>query len=147
MANKNNFRKGNYVPRYPNKYKGNVKNITYRSSWELAFCKFCDNNANVLQWSSEEIAIPYLKPTTQRVHRYYPDFFIIYKNRKGEIVKEMIEVKPSKQTTQSTAKRPKTKLYEDVTFAINKAKWKSAAKWCKERRIKFRIVTEETMFR
>jgi hypothetical protein len=38
--------------------------------------KMLDANENILEWSSEGIAIPYVKPTTGRVHRYYPDFWV-----------------------------------------------------------------------
>ena len=141
------FRQGVFEPRNPGKYIGNVNNITYRSSWELNFCKFLDNNPNVLKWASEEITIPYIKPTTGRQHRYYPDFYMEYINKRGEVVKELIEIKPEKQTRSSTAKRNKTRLYEDITFAINKAKWIAAEKWCRQRGVHFRILTENQLFK
>jgi len=33
---------------------------------------------NILEWASEEFWIPYKDPTTNRVRRYFPDFFIKY---------------------------------------------------------------------
>ena len=71
--------KGKYAPQNPEKYKGNAKNIIYRSMWELRFMKYCDSNPSILEWSSEEIVIPY-RSLDNKIHRYYPDFWIKYKN-------------------------------------------------------------------
>lgn len=141
-----NFRQGNFIPRHPEKYLGNIANITYRSSWELRFCEFLDNNPNVLHWASEEISIPYVKPTTGRVHKYYADFFIEIINKQGEVNRELIEIKPHKQTMPSTAKRKKTQLYENITYAINKAKWEAAQQYAEHKGWTFRIVTEHQIF-
>ncbi len=51
--------KGKYRPSYTEKYKGNPMNILYRSLWERKFMVYCDKNRNILEWWSEEIAIPY----------------------------------------------------------------------------------------
>lgn len=91
-------KQGSYTPKHPEKYKGNVAAIRYMSSWELNFHQFLDSNPNVLEWSSEEIKIPYLKPTTGRVHVYLPDYWIKYVTKQGELVEEIIEVKPDKET-------------------------------------------------
>lgn len=76
MANHGFFR-----PRYPEKYSGDVNNIQFRSSWEAAFMQFADLNPNVTKWGSEEIAIPYIKPTDSKIHRYIPDFWMEVVNR------------------------------------------------------------------
>lgn len=143
------FRQGKFIPRHPDKYKGNVDNIVYRSSWEKEFCEFLDGNPNIIEWASEEIAIPYIKPTDKRVHRYFPDYWIKYRNKNGEVIQELIEVKPEKQTKQPTTrgKRKKQQLYESVTYAINIAKWKAAQQFCDKYGLKFRIVTEQQMFK
>ena len=143
------FRQGRYVPRNPDKYKGNVNNIVFRSSWEKKFCEFCDGNPNVLQWASEEIAIPYRKPTDGKIHRYFPDFWIRYKDRSGRVKQEIIEVKPDKQTKTPTTrgKKKKTQIYESITYAINAAKWQAANAFCNKYGIKFRILTEKDMFK
>ena len=72
--------KGKYRPSHPEKYKGNPMNIVYRSLWERKFMVYCDKNRNILEWWSEEIAIPYRSPIDRRVHRYFPDFYIKVKN-------------------------------------------------------------------
>lgn len=144
---KGKYKQGRYRPKNSSKYVGNVDNIVFRSSWELQFFKFCDTNPNVLRWNSEGIAIPYVKRTTGRVHRYYPDVFIEYKDKHGKILKELIEIKPLKETKPSRAKKHKQRLYENLTYSINQDKWTAAVKWCRERGIKFRILTEEQLFK
>ena len=93
-----NFRKGLFQPKNPDKYIGDLENIIYRSSWELTFMHFLDSNNKILEWASEPFPIPYVKPTTQRVHRYFPDFFIAFEDKEGNIKRELIEVKPKQQT-------------------------------------------------
>lgn len=145
--NQKNTRKGYYLPKNADKYIGDVSKIMYRSSWELAAFKFFDGNPNIIRWGSEEIAIPYIKPTTGKLHKYYPDIYVEYINNNREYVKEIIEIKPETQTKTSTARKKKTKLYENVTYAINVAKWMAAKKWCEERGITFRLMTEKQMFK
>ena len=69
--------KGRYQPTNPLKYKGNYRNIIYRSLWERKFMKYCDRNPNILEWGSEEFCLPYKSPLDNKVHRYFPDFYII----------------------------------------------------------------------
>ncbi len=137
-----NFRQGYFVPKHPEKYKGNVSNIRYMSSWELKFNHFLDNNANILEWASEEIAIPYIKPTDGKLHKYYPDYYIMYKNKDGAIIREVIEIKPKSQVNL----KKRANLYEQLTFAVNKAKWEAAERFCQQYGLKFRIVTEDHLF-
>jgi hypothetical protein len=134
---------GKYIPKYPEKYVGDVQNIEFRSKWEIRFMEFCDANMNILKWGSEEIYIPYVKPTTKKVHRYYPDFFIMYKNSKGQIVKEIIEIKPKKEV----ALTKKSSLYDKVAIAINMAKWEAAKQFCTAHGMSFPVLTEDSLFR
>lgn len=138
---------GRYTPKHPEKYKGNVENIIYRSSWELHVNKFLDNNVNVLEWAAEEFAIPYLKPTDRRIHRYYPDYWVKFRNKRGEIVQEVWEVKPMKKVKPTrVGKSKKQQIRESVEFAVNTAKWKAAMSFCQKRGIKFRLMTEGQIF-
>ena len=89
--------KGRYSPSYPQKYKGNPSNIIYRSLWERKFMVFCDLSENIVEWGSEEIAIPYRSPIDNRVHRYFPDFYVKLRETTGKIKKYIIEVKTKKQ--------------------------------------------------
>ena len=90
--------KGKFRPTFISKYKGDPTNIIYRSLWEKKFMVYCDKNLNVLEWGSEEIALPYRSPVDNKVHRYFPDFYIKVKESTGQIKKYLIEVKPFKQT-------------------------------------------------
>lgn len=149
MAGKT-FRQGVYHLQHPEKYLGNPNNVVYRSSWELRMHRFLDNNTQIIKWSSEEIKIPYLSPLDGRVHHYYPDYYVEYINRQNEVIQELIEVKPHKQTAapkSSKGKSKKTMLYEQHTFAVNAAKWKYAMAWCEKRNLKFRILTEQSLFK
>ena len=90
--------KGKYYPSYPRKYKGDPTNIIYRSLWERKFMVYCDKNERILEWGSEEIALPYRSPADNKVHRYFPDFYIKVQENTGKIKRYLIEVKPHKQT-------------------------------------------------
>lgn len=140
------YHQGLYTPKHPEKYVGDTTKVRYMSSWELHLHEFFDNNPNVIRWSSEELAIPYVKPTDGKIHRYFPDYWVEFLNKDGKIVQEIIEVKPQQQTKVPRA-NSKQKLAETVQLAINISKWKSAQEWCKQRNIKFRIVTETTIFK
>ena len=71
-----NTLKGKYIPKNSAKYRGDYRNIIYRSSWELKFMKYCDGNPSILEWGSEEIIIPYRSPLDNKIHRYFVDFYI-----------------------------------------------------------------------
>ena len=141
------FKQGWYKPKHPEKYVGNIHKIRYMSSWEYDMDKMLDNNPNILQWSSEPFAIPYIKPTDKRVHRYYPDYWVKFRNRKGEIVQEVWEVKPAYQTRPTRSKNNRRRIVEQVTYAVNLAKWEAAQKYCDKYGMKFRTITEKELFR
>ena len=139
--------KGKYRPSYPQKYKGDPTNIIYRSLWERRFMKYCDHNQNILEWGSEELALPYRSPIDGRIHRYFPDFYIKVKESTGQIKKYLIEVKPKRQTVEPAVQKRKTKqyIYEVVEYAKNQAKWKAAKEFCKDRLWEFKIITEDDL--
>jgi len=144
---KKEFLQGKYRPINPQKYKGDVTNIIYRSSWERKFLQYCDMNENILEYSSEEIALPYRSPIDNRIHRYFPDFYIKVKESSGKIKKYIIEIKPKKQTIEPQVKKRKTKsyIYEVYEYAKNRAKWKAAEEFCKDRLWEFKVLTEEDL--
>ena len=139
--------KGKYRPTYPKKYTGDPTNIIYRSLWERRFMKYCDHNQNILEWGSEELALPYRSPIDGRIHRYFPDFYIKVKESTGQIKKYLIEVKPKRQTVEPAVQKRKTKqyIYEVVEYAKNQAKWKAAKEFCKDRLWEFKIITEDDL--
>lgn len=148
MGRDSKYNQGRFHPQNPEKYKGDVKNIIYRSSWELKFMQWCDRNPSVIEYASEEFCIPYVSPIDGKVHRYFPDFIIKIKEQSGAIKKYIIEVKPKRQTTppvQTSKKRNKTFLNEVKTYVVNEAKWKAAEEWCKDRLLEFKIITEQEL--
>ena len=139
--------KGKFRPTRPKKYKGDVKNIIYRSLWELKFMKWCDSNANIIEWSSEEFFIPYRSPLDNRVHRYFPDFYMTVKESNGKLEKYVIEVKPAKQCLppKRGRKQQKTFIREITEYAKNQAKWKAAQEFCENKQLTFKVVTEKEL--
>ena len=139
--------KGKYYPSFPRKYKGDPTNIIYRSLWERKFMVYCDKNQNILEWASEEIAIPYRSPIDNRVHRYFPDFYMKVKETNGRIKNYVIEVKPAKQTKPPAKPKRQTKGYirEAYEYARNQAKWKMAKEYCADRQWEFKVVTEKEL--
>ena len=150
MGRDGKYHQGRFTPQNPEKYKGDARNIIYRSSWEVDFMRWCDRNENILEWGSEEFFINYLDPTSNKVRRYYPDFIIKVQESDGSIKKYIIEVKPERQTkppTQSPNKRRKTYITEALTYEKNLAKWKAAKEFCDDRGIIFKIITESHLGR
>ena len=139
--------KGKYYPSFPRKYKGDPTNIIYRSLWERKFMVYCDKNESILEWASEEISIPYRSPIDNRVHRYFPDFYMKVKERGGKVKRYVIEVKPAKQTKPPVKPKRQTKGYirEAYEYAKNQAKWKMAREFCADRQWEFKVVTEKEL--
>ena len=135
--------RGKYYPSYPKKYKGDPTNIIYRSLWERKFMVYCDKNTKILEWGSEEIALPYISPHDSRIHRYFPDFYIKVQENTGKIKRYLIEVKPLKQTTKPKKPKRQTKGYirEAFEYARNQAKWKAAREYCADRMWEFKVIT------
>ena len=139
--------KGRYQPNNPLKYKGNFRNIIYRSLWELKFMKYCDSNPNILEWGSEEFCLPYRSPLDNNVHRYFPDFYIKVKENTGKIKKYIIEVKPQRQCMEPKPQKKKTRtyIYEVREYAKKPAKWNAAEEYCLDRGYEFKILTEKEL--
>jgi len=140
--------RGKFKIKNSQKYKGNPSNIIYRSLMELRFMKWCDSSEKILQWSSEEVVIPYISPIDNKRHRYFPDFLI--QTAKGWF---LIEVKP-----QIESRPPKKKLVEKLdlkkkrrymksvrTWLVNEAKWNAAKKVCEVEGWTFEIFTEKQL--
>ena len=138
--------KGKFIPRNPTKYLGDFNSIVYRSSYELKFMNWCDLSSSISGWVSEEVAIPYRSPLDNKVHRYYPDFYIEVVEA-NTIKKYLIEVKPDRFTKPPRPGKRKTKrfLQEVAQYGVNEAKWKHAKDFCKAQGIEFRIVTEKEL--
>ena len=123
------------------KYKGDFDNIIYRSLWERHVFKWCDENPNVKQWSSEEVIIPYYYEADKRYHKYFPDIKIVFEDKTL-----LVEIKPADQTTPPTSpKRTKKYIAEGFTYVKNMNKWEAANNYCKDRGWEFQIWTENTL--
>jgi len=138
---------GKFSPKNTNKYLGDPTNIWYRSLWERRVMVHLDENPSVIEWSNEEIVIPYLSPVDNRVHRYFPDFFVRVKNKHGLVEGFILEVKPANQSAPPQKKSKITRRYirEVVTWGVNEAKWKAATEYCKDRQWQFKVITEHDL--
>jgi hypothetical protein len=136
--------KGRFSPKNPKKYRGDPTNVIYRSLWELRVMKYLDDNPAILEWSSEELAIPYICPTDNRMHRYFPDFIVKVATKNG-VQTMILEVKPKKETREPLKKKRVTKQYitEVMTWGKNQAKWKAAEEYCADRGWIFKLITED----
>lgn len=144
---KRSYKQGLYKLNNPGKYIGDTQNVFYRSSWELKFMKWADNNPNVLKWNNEELVIPYLSPIDGKIHRYFVDFLVMVKTKVGEIRKYAVEIKPEVQTIPpKQTKKTNKYLTEMATYMTNQAKWKAADAFCKNKGLEFMVLTERHLF-
>lgn len=133
---------GKYKVKNSDKYMGDHRNIVYRSLWERHCFKWCDNNSEVIGWSSEEVVIPYLYEVDRKYHRYFMDLKIVYNT--GRTV--LVEIKPEKETKPPVGQR-RTKKYitEGLTYVKNMNKWQAAQEYAADRGWHFEIWTEKTL--
>ena len=136
------FAQGRFEMKNPSKYVGN-KTPLARSSWETVFMRMLDEHPGVQSWASESIQIPYRDPLTGKYTIYVPDFFIVYQDRNGKKHAEVVEVKPKNQTMRESVGKSR---YNQEQYIKNMAKWEAAAAWCKQKKLKFRIVSEDDIF-
>ena len=135
------FHRGTYKPKNPSKYAGKRPPI-YRSGWELTFMRMCDNHPSVLSWASEPVRIPYRNPYTGKYTMYVPDFIMVYQNKNGQKIGELVEIKPKAQTLMEKAKTQNDK----AKILLNREKWKAAGEWAKRKGLRFRIVNEDSIY-
>jgi hypothetical protein len=138
---------GTYAPKHAEKYLGDASRVFYRSLWERRVMKYCDDTPGILKWSSEEIIVPYIKPTDGHTHRYFVDFYLEVAAVGGGVKKFLIEVKPKAQVKEPV-RRKKTRKFikEVVTYSVNQAKWEAATKYAAARGWVFLILTEDHLF-
>lgn len=131
---------GAFKPQNPTKYIGK-HTPRYRSGWELAFMRMCDNHPNILAWASEAHRIPYINPVTGKKTTYVPDFFMIYEDKNGKKHAEVIEVKPNSQVMGNARSN-----HDKMHAVVNEAKWKMARQWANQQGLGFRVITENEIF-
>lgn len=140
-----NCMQGKYKPRNPEKYRGNVREIIYRSQAELQFMSILDENKDVISWASEELSVRYYNPIKCRWSRYFPDF-IIHKRNKDTNISEiiMIEIKPLEQTKPpKRGGKMETYMRKMMEWTVNQYKWKAAIEFCKKHKMKFVVVARD----
>ena len=137
-----NTARGTYALKNPEKYIGGGTPY-YRSSWEFAVMKMCDENAAIEQWASEAVKIPYRDPLTGQNTVYVPDFLVVYTDKNQKKHSEVWEVKPANQTiAEKVGKNP----YNQAQYVRNQVKWEMARQWCRNHGISFRILNEQDIF-
>jgi TnsA endonuclease N terminal len=95
----------------------------YRSGWEHRYMLHLDSDPEVETWTYEQTVIAYVSNIrTKKVRRYYPDFFVKYRDGRTEVV----EVKPKRKLAQATV--------------LKKAA--AAQQWCLENGSSYRMITE-----
>jgi len=134
------YYQGRYNVKNKEKYAGDFTNVIYRSSWELKFMNWCDNNPNVIKFSSEETVVPYVSPLDGKIHRYFVDFKIVTSNNQTFLV----EIKPEAQTMPPKGtKKTKRYLTEASTYMVNQTKWDYAKRYAEARNWQFIVLTEK----
>jgi hypothetical protein len=137
---------GTFKPRNPQKYIGDHRKIVYRSTWECRYMDWLDRNDDVMSWASEELIVPYVSPVDGKRHRYFPDFLVKIRTKDGKLKTLMVEIKPLKQSRPPEKRKRFTKQYitEVTTWGVNRAKWKAAIEYCKDRKWEFVVMASET---
>lgn len=145
LAGQGKYKQGIYKPNFPDKYKGRLDNLVFRSGLELKWFKFFDLSPNILQWKCEEVIINYISPLDNCKHKYFIDVFILYKTNKGVLKKALIEIKPLDQTKPPEQPKRITKGYAYAVkqYILNEAKWNAASKIAEVNNIEFKILTEQ----
>lgn len=145
-------KQGYYIPLNPSKYKGDLNKIIYRSSWEKLYMRYCDLSSNIVEWSSESLAIPYISPIDMKPHKYFIDFQVVEQYDNGEVRKFIVEVKPKKDYLKKpifegrrTLKKEKQFKRNAETWLINNAKFEAAINYAKMFNMEFKIINEETL--
>lgn len=129
-------------------YMGSFKDgqVNYKSSLEQKAFRYQDTQSNIIQWSVEPFQIPYKKPTTGNIHRYYIDMFLVTPDRKF-----LVEIKPKSQTQpprkpQTNSRKSQVNYHKAmIEFQINQAKWKAQKEFQARNDQEFVIFTEDEL--
>lgn len=111
--------------------------IIYRSSYEKKFMTWLETHKTVKHWGSECFCIPYYYVVDEKMHKYYPDYFVEFEDGTCMVV----EIKPSNQT-----KKPiNENCWAYKEYVKNMCKWKATKEFCEAKGYKFKILTEQTI--
>ena len=147
-SHKSGYIQGYFKPINESKYVG-PRPIIYRSSYEKKFAMYCDNNPNVVKWSSEPFSIRYFSSIDKKYHNYFPDFYVKIKRSNG-YDEYVVEVKPKSQLTKPKPPKKKTtkaligykKAY--MTYILNYIKINALKKFAESRNYKVLLITEKS---
>lgn len=151
-THKTGYKQGYFVPKNPEKYSADPSEIIYRSSWELKFFQYCDDNDNIVEWGSENFSVVYWNPIQKKTSNYWIDCYMVTKNADGSTMKWLVEIKPDKYLHPPT---PPTRLTEKQTlnyarhakaYIINSEKFKAAKAYAAKNNMRFGIITENFLF-
>lgn len=133
------YKQGYINPSSCNKLIKGINNdiIIYRSSYELKFITWLENNNQVKQWGSECICIPYTY-IDNKIHHYYPDYFVEFVDG----TKMVVEVKPLSQTRPPISE---ANQWGKQAYIKNMCKWRATKEFCESKGYKFKIITEKTI--
>ena len=132
---------GRYQVKDKAKYRGDFSSVVYRSLWEKAVFQWCDKNAQVKGWSSEEVVVPYYYDVDKKYHKYYVDVKIIFEDKTL-----LVEIKPEKETVPPIGpKRTKRYINEGLTYVKNMNKWEAANEYAQDRGWEFQVWTEKIL--
>jgi len=139
---------GKYKIQFPPKYAlANTSFVRYKSLLERRFMMFCDMNPKIMQWGYETTTIPYLSPVDKTIHTYFVDFTLITREKDGLVSKQLVEIKPQRETIAPKIQEKRTRKYVNsvMTYGINTAKWEAARRYCERNNMKFHIITDKTL--
>ena len=139
------FKQGHYHPKNGHKLIGHDVPF-YRSSLELKFMRWCDNNDKVLRWGSENVSVKYWDRLRKKQRTYFIDNYV--EIREGNIIKKyLIEIKPKKQTIKPVLKKQNKSvfLHEQTSWCENCDKWDWARKFAANNDMEFLIITEQDL--
>lgn len=111
--------------------------IIYRSSYEKKFIIWLEQNKLVKYWGSECFSIPYSLVIDNKIHNYYPDYFVELNN--GECW--VVEIKPYNQTQKPVNEN----CWAAKEYIKNMCKWKATKEFCDAKGYKFKVFTEHTI--
>ena len=103
-----------------------------------------DANPDIVQWASEEFAVKYFDPTTNKMRRYFPDFIIKKRTKDKKIVTQVIEVKPLDHSFKPQGKMTKNKQKNLIEYTRNFAKWKAIKTFCESNAMEFIVISKNT---
>ena len=163
MGNNRVYKTGEYVLKYPEKYKG-AKTPAFKSSYEERMFFWCDTNTKVIEWAYEPFPVEYIfdvpkdapdvdkSVVDNKSHKYYPDVVAKVMENDGTINIYILEIKPYNQLIRPTEPKKNTKktvrkyLNALQEFLKNQAKWKAARSLANKKNMKFEILTERHLF-